>query len=173
MLNTVCCLYFQHAQLRLIVLSYYSITCHVFTWYLNTCHAITSYLSFTYYYLTHVYHLSTDLLSPNIGQATTLARPCYDMTCHRTNINLLTWLVTCQISSSCHAITWHPAWYTWPVIITFTGILYLLSCITCSDLNLALVILYYIYSDLNLQYSCTPELLIMSCTCYSRKLITT
>ena len=124
----------------------------------------------TCYYLTPVcitcqlmcYHLTPDMLL--LGKT-----PCYDMTCHRTNINLLTWLVTCQISSSCHAITWHPAWHTWPVIISFTGILYLLSCITCSNLNLVLVILYYIYSDLNLQYSCTPELLIMSCTCYSRK----
>ena len=142
---------------------------YLICWHL-TCYVITSYLSFTCYYLTPVcttwqlpcYHLTPDLLL--LGKA-----PCYDMTCHRTNINLLTWLVTCQISSSCHAITWHPAWYTWPVIISFTGILYLLSCITCSDLNLVLVILYYIYSDLNLQYSCTPELLIMSCTCYSRK----
>jgi len=35
------------------------------------------------------------------------------------------------------------------------------------------VILYYIYSDLNLWYLCTPEFLIMSYSCYSRKLIIT
>jgi len=35
------------------------------------------------------------------------------------------------------------------------------------------VILYYIYSDLNLWYLCTPEFLIMSYSCYFRKLIIT
>ena len=54
-LNIVCCLCLQLAQLRLVVLSYYSITCHVLTWYVNTWYAITL----------------TDVLSPNIRHAIT------------------------------------------------------------------------------------------------------
>jgi len=84
-------------------------------------------------------------------------------------INLLTWLVTCLISSSCHAITWHPAWYTWPVIITFTGTLscYPVLCtVTWYPVSWSVTCYPVLYT-----VTWTPEFLIMSCSCYSRKLI--
>jgi len=108
------------------------------------------------------YHLTSDMLL--FGKT-----PCYDMICHWPYINLLAWLVTCLISIPCHAITWHPAWYTWPVIITFTGTL---SCypVLCTVTWYPVSWSVTCYPVLH-TVTWTPEFLIMSCSCYSRKLI--
>jgi len=60
---------------------------------------------------TCLYHLTTDVISPDTRHATTghllllcyplSLVPCCDMTCHLPNI------------TSCHAITWYPTWRTW------------------------------------------------------------
>jgi len=97
------------------------------------------------------YHLSCCLLSP--------ARyyPCHAITCHATtwHLPLLSYhlsLATCHIN-------------TRPVIITFTGTLYLLSCIIYTVTRI-----YNTHVILLCMYYCTPYFLIMSCSCYSRKL---
>ena len=84
---------------------------------------------------------------------------------HPTITNHLVWLVTCYISSPYHAITLYPAWYTWLVIITFTGTLlyYPVSwSVTCFPALHAVTWLYvFVYS----------WFLIMFISCYSRKVI--
>jgi len=99
-----------------------------------------------------------------------------------------TWHLSVSLDNCC-VITWHSTYHlslasyydmtyhlllehinTWPVIITFTGILYLLSCITCSDLNLVLVILYYTYT---VTWIYNTYVLLNSWSFYSCELLTT
>jgi len=100
-------------------------------------------LSVACFLLTHVYHLISCMLSPNHLACYYLTIPtCYVMT-YPDYYQSFEYLVACYISPPYHAITWHPAWYTWLVIIIFTGILtyylvswsvtwILYSCFTCS-----------------------------------------
>jgi len=78
------------------------------------------------------------------------------MTCHPIIINLLyAWLLV-KLSSSCHAITLHPAWYIWLVIIIFTGTLTCYSVswsVTCFPALHAVTWLYSTYVLLN-SWSC-------------------
>ena len=58
--------------------------------YVTTCHVITSDLSVTCFYISHVYHLMSDMSSPDYLTCHYLARPfCYAMTCHLLNIIIL------------------------------------------------------------------------------------
>ena len=62
------------------------------------------------YHLSYVYHLAT-VLSSNHLPCHYLARPfllCHDLPDYYQSFDML---ITCLISSSYHAITWHPAWW--------------------------------------------------------------
>jgi len=109
-------------KLRLIVLGCYGITWHVFSWCANTCHAITWHL----HAITWHQPVSLDIWCVTTWHAWHLPLLWYYLS-----------LATCYIN-------------IWPVIITFTGILYLLSCI--------------IYIDLYSCYTCT-HVLLNSWTC--------
>jgi len=103
------------------------------------------------------YHLLCCLLSPAWYHSALMLLPdmllldtCpyYDITYHLSS-------ASCYINA-------------WPVIITFTKIMYQLSCITYT-----VTIIYSTHVLRLYMYSCTFEFLIMSCSCYSRKLIIT
>ena len=75
-----------------------------------SCH--NSELSVSCFLLTHVYHLTSNVLSLDHLACHYLAKPyCYNMT-DPDYIDLLLCLVVCNITTS-HAITSHPAWHTW------------------------------------------------------------
>jgi len=117
----------------------------------------------------------------------------YRLTCFHLMLSfIMLSLITCLISPPDmllpdHATTWHMPllWYhlslaschvnTWPVIIIFTRIMYLLSCIIYSDLLSCIIYtvtwIYSTHVPLLYMNFCTPEFLIMTCSCYSRKLI--
>ena len=69
----------------------------VYVAFCKACHLFIL-LVITYYYLTHVYHLATQCYHLTPDMLLLGKTPCYDMTCHQTNINLLAWLVTWWIS---------------------------------------------------------------------------
>ena len=58
------------------------------------------------------YHLPCYYFRP-VSCMLPLVRPLVMPWLTRTSIILLTWLVACWVSPSCHAIISHPAWYTW------------------------------------------------------------
>jgi len=91
----------------------------------------------TYHYIFSLLDLLLDIYHPlpcHYFMHVNCMLPIHIWLYHMTIINHLVWLVTCYISSPYHAITLYPAWYTWLVIVIFTGTLtcYLVSwSVTC------------------------------------------